>query len=49
MAASTLFLWNPEDLDEVTFALNRQQSISNLRRQREVGTEKWLEEQIQQG
>ena len=39
------FDWNPEKLDETTFAANRKRSISNLLRRREVGTEAWLAEQ----
>ena len=42
------FDWNPEELDEATFATNRQQSVSNLRRRCEIGTSMWLEEQAQQ-
>jgi hypothetical protein len=40
------FDWNPENLDEATFAANRQRGIETLIRRREVGTEVWLEEQI---
>ena len=39
------FDWNPEKLDEATFATNRERAISNLLRRREVGTEVSLEEQ----
>lgn len=42
------FDWNPEKLDEATFATNRERAISNLLRRREVGTEVWLEEQAEQ-
>lgn len=41
------FDWNPEGLDEATFAANRQRNINNLLRRREVGTEVWLEQQAE--
>ncbi len=43
------FDWNPEELDETTFADNREKAVNNLLRRREVGTEVWLEEQIEEG
>ncbi len=38
------FDWNPEGVDEATFAGNRERNINNLLRRREVGTKAWLEE-----
>lgn len=43
------FDWNPEELDEATFAANRQRDINNLLRRREVGTEAWLVEEQAEG
>ena len=39
------FDWNPEGMDEATFAVVRQTCIDNLQRRKEVGTVAWLEEQ----
>jgi len=41
------FDWNPEGLEEATFAANRQRNINNPLPQREVGADIWLEERAQ--